>query len=415
MVFIDTKYRPDPRNDFVIELKIKPHNMSLLNAGEAIAEYTSLRFWDECNKDFPKESVKLKPKVCDKDDSESKIWISYPRDLFGLNNVSDLLSLYYKINSLGFLTEVKLTDIHIPSRSLTRFYGPRFGSSEFSKIIKFDGPYISVVLDKSLSLTPSSQAKLAYELWSSGVDMVREDFALNEISTNDFFQRVSKTLTMMFRAEKESGKKKLFLPNITSEMSEMITKADLVKNIGGNSVLINSSSCGASAISSLRKYSNVFIFGDFIFSQLEICNPNKGISPLAAAKITQLSGLDIINIGSPKIFDMVIGYDYTRYGLELEDLKDVYSSMLSSKKEIKPVLPFVGGGLYPSVLPELVSKTGRNIILDFNESCYDHPDGFKSGAISLVQAKEAIIAKKPIEQFAKGKKELSKSLLKWSN
>ncbi|MFP4118159.1 MAG: RuBisCO large subunit C-terminal-like domain-containing protein [Candidatus Woesearchaeota archaeon] len=413
MVFVDKKYEPDPRNDFVFEFRLKPKNMRLLEAAERIAEETSMRFWDAANEEFPKESVKLKPRVCDVDDNESKIWISYPREMFGHNNIADLISLYRRISSLGFLRKVKLLDLHVPERSSERFYGPRYGVDGLRKILKNKGPCLSVPLERSYSLTPSSQAKLAFELWMSGIDIVREDVCFSEVSTNPFFERVEKTMRMLLRAEKETGRKKIFVPNITSETSEMVTRADQVKSMEGNCVMLDLASAGPSALASLRKHSHVMIMSGFLFSAMEIYDDEDGISPLAAAKLTRLSGIDILDMGDIAISDAISGLGGMRYSIRPEEASSLSYALRSHKKGVKQVFPMVSGNNFPGTLPPIISRMGKDVIVDFDEACYSHPDGFSSGAVSIYQAREALDKKINLDAYSKRRKELAKSLAKW--
>ncbi len=411
MVFADKGYKPDPRNDMVLELKVHPKGMKLLDVGEMIAEHTSLRRWDEANKEFPKESVKLKPKVCDEDKGSSTIWISYPREMFGHNNVADLISLYRKIVSSGIARSVRLMDIHVAERSREGFYGPRYGAEEIKRRLDHGGPYLSVVLDRSYSLTPSSQAKFAFELWMSGVDIVREDIALSELSVLPFFERLEKTMRMLLRAEKETRKKKIFVPNIISETSEMVSKADLSKGMDCGCAVLDLASSGVSALASLRKHSHISIFSNMPFSHLEL-HGDSGISPLAASKIARLAGMDVLDIGQ-----LEDGDDYGMYGhtssISMDSASEVLDALHSKKKGLKPVMPMISGSVFPFMLPNIVTNLGKDIVVDFDEACSMHPDGMIAGVRSVVQAREAIEKGISLKKYSERKKDLNKSLMRW--
>ncbi len=413
MTYTDKNYEPDPRNDYVFEFQIRPLNMSLEAAGERILEYTSMRDWDLANKDFPKESVKIKPKLCDVDSNSSLIWLAYPREIFEDNNPSVLISLYHYISSLGFLRSVRLTDLHIPQRSKSRFYGPRYGLSGVDKRFARKGPFISVVLERSFAMTPSSQAKFAYELWNAGVDIVREDYTFTDSATNDFFERTERTMAMLGRIEKETGKRRAFIPNIASEPTEMVRRADHLKALGCETASVDVASCGISAIGSLRKHSYLFIIGNTPFSQMEMHDSDNGISPLAASKISALSGIDSLYLGRVVFSDIVAGHRNTRFHLDQDSAIDIVSS-IRSEGPLKPLVPMISGGMHPADISSAISLFGKDVMLDFDECCYDHPDGPISGAKALDQARQAIESGVPLERFSKGRRELDKSLNRWS-
>jgi len=61
------------------------------------------------------------------------------------------------------------------------------------------------------------------------------------------------TLKARDRAEKETGERKFYMPNVTSEANEMIRRAEFVKSAGGEYAMVDIITTGFSALQTLRQ------------------------------------------------------------------------------------------------------------------------------------------------------------------
>ena len=82
-------------------------------------------------------------------------------------------------------------------------------------------------------MSAKEHARVAYEAWVGGCNIVKDDENLSSQKFNAFRNRVASTLYKRDKAEKETGEKKIYLANITAPYNEMVKRAEYVKKHGG--------------------------------------------------------------------------------------------------------------------------------------------------------------------------------------
>ena len=221
------------------------------------------------------------------------------------------------------------------------------------------------------------------------------------------------------KAEKETGCKKIYMPNITAELNEMLARAEYVKKLGGEYIMVDIITIGWSALHTLVKANLGLIFhahraGHGMFTR----HPDQGMSMLVIAKLCRLLGMDQLHIGTADIGKMEGSADEV---IEIEE--NIEKAVTKENRQgfalgqnwhgLKPILAVASGGLYPGCMPKLVKRMGKDIVAQFGGGCHGHPDGTFAGAASILQAAEASVKKIPLKKYAKDHKELAKALKKW--
>ena len=416
MHHVDMKYSVRKRDDFVCIYYVETDDLT--KAASYIAAEPTIQEWDIVQSNFPKLSPKLGPKVYHIDNRRNIIKVAYPGEFFENGSISQLISVFYsKVCSLAVFKNLKLLDIKIPHHYLRQFYGPRYGMQGLIKLMGNGGPFLSTTIKRSYALDPDSYAELAYKLWISGVDIVKEDQTQYSTWYNNFSERITKVMKMRDKAEQETRKKKIYIPNVTAEAAEMIRRADLVKNHGGEFILIDLISAGFSGLQSVRRHCHQFIHGTRAFNASEVNSRKYGITLIALAKLSRLAGIDLFNIGSPaRLMSSSIA--------ELEEISNELSdSFIENKKvileqewrNIKPVISMISGGVHPGHVPKIISMFGNEIVINSVAGCYEHPDGIEAGVKAMLQAFESSKYEIPIRQYAKRHRELDKALRKWGH
>ena len=80
---------------------------------------------------------------------------------------------------------------------------------------------------------------------------------------------------------------------------------------------------------------------------------------------------------------------------------------------IKPMFPVASGGLAPTMIPDLYSIFGKDVIMQFGGGIHAHPMGTAAGATACRQALEASLEGISLQEYAKTHKELELALGKW--
>ena len=83
--------------------------------------------------------------------------------------------------------------------------------------------------------------------------------------------------------------------------------------------------------------------------------------------------------------------------------------------DIKPTFPVPGGGLHPGLVQHVVQEYGPDIILASGGGLLGHPQGGAAGAKAYRQAIDAVMAGKPVQEWAKDHAELRVALETWGS
>jgi ribulose-bisphosphate carboxylase large chain len=414
--YIDLKYKPGS-DDLLCEYYIEPDGMSIEKASEHIAGESSIGTWTDLstmNRDIAK---RLKPTVYSIDSKSRLVKIAYPGELFELGNMPQILSsVAGNIFGMKAVAALRLEDISFPKAIVKSFPGPLFGIEGIRRIAGVKKrPLVGTIVKPKVGLSSIQHAKVAFDAWIGGVDIVKDDENLTSQSFNVFEDRIRLTLEMRDKAESITGEKKFYMPNVTAETDEMLKRSEFVKHHCGEYIMVDILTVGWSALQTLRGFDLKLIMHAHRAGHAAITrNPSHGISMLTIGKIARLIGVDQIHIGT------IVGkMDGSK--LDVEEVEaEIESRFFHPKKaahaleqnwfDTKPVFAVCSGGLHPALLPQLVDTLGNNIICQFGGGLFGHPKGIYAGARSIRQALDAVMQKVPLEKFARNHIELREAL-----
>ncbi len=416
--YIDLKYKPS-KKDLICEFYLEPNKISIEKAASNVALESSIGTWTDIATMNKRVARTLKPNVFYINKRKKIIKIAYNENLFEKGNMPEILSsIAGNIFGMSAIKNLRLMDISFPESIVKSFKGPKFGIEGIRKITKIKKrPLIGTIVKPKLGLNEKEHAKVAYDAWVGGLDIVKDDENLTSMSFNNFNKRVIETIKLRKKAEKETGKIKIYMPNVTAETNEMIKRAKFVKKHGGRYVMIDILTAGWSALQTLRNANlNLVIHAHRAGHAAFTRNEKHGISMLAIAKIARLIGADQLHIGA--IVGKMTGtkHEVKDIGENIENsiIHEKGTHMLEQKwYNIKPTMAVCSGGLHPGGIPPLVKIMGNNIIMQFGGGCHGHPNGTKEGAIAIKQALEAVMSKKSLKNYSKTHKELKIALDKF--
>jgi ribulose-bisphosphate carboxylase large chain len=400
--FLDLKYKPkesDLRSTFYLE----PDGISLQEAAGAIAAESSIGTWTELTTVKP-YVLKLAAKVYSLEGNIAKI--AYTIDLFEAGNMPNILSsVAGNVFGLKALKNLRLLDIQLPSDLTKSFKGPRYGIEGIRKLLKIkDRPLVGTIIKPKLGLKAEDHAKVAYDAWAGGCDIVKDDENLSSQKFNDFEDRLHATLDSRDRAETETGEKKVYMINITAETQTMLDRADMVIDHGGEYVMVDILTCGWSALQTLRNQDFKLIIhahraGHAAFTK----NPWHGIAMRPIVTVARAIGVDQLHVG-------------TVVGKMSETKKEVIENIEACKMEmhgLKPVMPVASGGLHPRLVPALLETFGKDVVIQAGGGIHGHPDGTQTGALAMRHAVDAALKGVSLDEYAKTHSELAKALETW--
>jgi ribulose-bisphosphate carboxylase large chain len=400
--FVDLKYAPK-ETDVVCTFYVEPEGASITEAAGGVAAESSVGTWTELTTVKPYVES-LAARVFSIEGNEAKI--AYPVELFEPGNMPNVLSsVAGNVFGLRLLRNLRLTDVKFSRQLVKSFKGPQYGVEGIRKLVGVQGrPLVGTIIKPKLGLKTIDHAKVAYEAWLGGCDIVKDDENLSSQSFNLFEERLAKTLESRDRAEEETGEKKVYMINITSGTKEMLHRAELVLRHGGEYVMIDILTCGFAALQTFRDQGFQLVIhahraGHAAFTK----NPLHGISMQVISRVARVIGVDQLHVGT------VVGKMFETK----EEVAENCDALTEEMFKLKSVLPVASGGLHPRLIPALMEFFGKDFVIQAGGGIHGHKDGTISGAKAMRQAVDATLQGIPLNRYAEKHKELKGALETW--
>jgi ribulose-bisphosphate carboxylase large chain len=401
----------------VAEFFVEPRSgMTMKKAAGHVAAESSIGTWTDIATMNPDIAHKLRPSVYSIKGNYIKI--AYPCELFEPGNMPQILSsIAGNIFGMKDVANIRLMDINFPRKLVNSFKGPRYGIDGIRKILGVSRrPLVGTIVKPKVGLSEKQHSEVAYDAWAGGLDIVKDDENLSSMSFNKFKKRINLTLKKRDRAEKETGEKKIYMPNCTAETFEMLKRAEYVKQNGGEYCMVDILTCGWSSLQTFRNNVRSVIHahraGHGAFTRYE----KQGITMLAIAKIARLIGVDQLHIGTANVGKMEgSASDVCEIEDEIEKRFITERGHVLEQRwhDVKPVFAVASGGLHPGGTAKVMRYMGKNIVMQYGGGCHGHPDGTFAGAKAIRQSVDASMKGIGLAEYAKKHKELKVALDKF--
>ncbi len=349
------------------------------------------------------------------------VHVAYPLELWEPGSIPQLLSgIAGNIFGMKALKNLRLVDVSLPQEYIKHFKGPNLGISGLRKYFKvYDRPLTGAVPKPKVGFSAEEHAKIGYETWLGGFDLVKDDENLTSQSFNNFYKRVELMTKLRDKAEKETGQVKDALLNITAETEEMKKRAKFLHDRGWKYAMIDVVTCGTAAVQTLREVLRDYDMAIHAHRAMHASfdrNPKHGITMQFLAKIMRLIGVNGIHSGTAvgKLVGSRTEVQSIASVLRDSNVKERKNILLEQNwGKIKNAFPVSSGGIHPGLIPDEIDIYGKDLMLLVSGGIHGHPRGTRAGAIATMQALEATRKKISLEDFAKTHKELREALEKW--
>ncbi len=427
--YVDKSFKPDLEENIIAVFRIKPaKGFSIEDAAGGVAAESSTGTWTTL---YPWYDVGRVKKLSGKayyfknlGDGSWIVRIAYPVELFEEGNMPGLLaSIAGNIFGMKRVESLRLEDIYFPRSFLRNFKGPNKGIVGVKEIFKVDKrPIVGTVPKPKVGYSHEEVEKLAYEILVGGMDYIKDDENLTSPSYCRFEKRAKSIMKAIGRAENETGERKVWFANITSDIREMEKRLKLVADYGNPYVMVDVVITGWAALTYIRDLAEEYGLAIHAHRAMHAAftrNPYHGISMFVLAKLYRIIGVDQLHIGTAGVGKLEGGkIDVIRYARILRethftpDPDDEYH-LEQKMYHIKPAMPVSSGGLHPGNLPGVIDALGTDLVIQVGGGVLGHPDGPKAGATAVRQALDAIIKGIPLDEYAKSHRELARALEKW--
>ncbi len=417
--FTDLKYKPKS-TDVICQFKIIPaKGYSFKDVCSIVAGESSVGTWTDIKTMNPKIGKTLAPKVYYLDEKNKRCRIAYPLGLFELGNLPEIMSsIGGNIYGMKSADGLRWEDVKIPEKMLKSFRGPQFGIEGIRKYLKvYDRPLVGTIVKPKVGLTSKEHAKVAYNSWIGGCDIVKDDENLTSQKFNEFKKRFLLTIAACKKAEKETGEKKVYFINCTAECEEMVRRINFVQQHGGNYIMLDILTLGWSALQTARNHAKLPIHAHRAGHAMFDRNPEQGMAMEVIAQLARMIGMDSLHIGTAygKMSGEKDEVMHIEQEMESEFTKQTKENLSQEWFGVKPVLAVASGGVYPAIVPNIIEFMGKEVVLQAGGGIHGHPDGTISGAKAMRQAVDASLKNISLNEYAKTHVELKKALEKWPN
>lgn len=427
--FVQLNYKPK-KTDVVATFHLKvPNWQKDKTAMGAVASESSVGTWAAVKALHYKHVQKVAAKVCEaKKDGNRTYWIkvAYPEQHFEAGNMSQILaSIAGNVFGMKAVDSLRLQDIQWTKNLVKSFPGPQFGISGIRKIFhEKKRPLMLSVPKPKVGMTTAEHKNIGWQIWTGGLDLLKDDENLTSQWFNPFYKRVAETLAIRNKAEKVTGDVKSYLINVTAPtMKEMEKRAKFVAKQGGEYVMIDICTGGWMAVNSLREICQdlgLAIHAHRAFHGAFTRIPSHGFSMLNLAKTVRLLGVDNLHIGTAGVGKLVGG------AVEVKNIQKQITAQVApaNPKEHsleqrwygkKPVFPVSSGGLHPIIVEDVLDRMGTDIMLQIGGGVHGHPKGSYAGAKAMREAVEAYMDGVSVDDAAKTSKELRQALEYWGH
>lgn len=401
--------KPDPDREILLAYKITPPTgASLEVTAEKVAAESSVGTWTPTETLSPKIFQDLAAYIYEIDHAEKLVRIAYPLGLFEPGSLPQMVSgIMGNVFSMKELEALRIIEMSLPAEYINSFSGPSLGSRGVRDILGIKSrPIIGSIMKPKIGLNSRENAELAYQVWTGGVDFIKDDENLTDLPVSPFRSRVTETMKMLEIAQKKTGQTKIYAFNVTAPFEQMLERAKIVADAGGRCIMADIVSVGWSGLQGLRKaFPDMIIHGHraghSAFTRVEY----HGITMMILAMMARLAGVDQLHTGT------VVG----KMEGEADDVIKINQFLSADWGNLKPVLPVASGGLHPGLVADLLKILGRDLIINFGGGIHGHPDGSHEGAKAARAAVEAASEGEDVLRAAQRCPALARALNHWSN
>ena len=263
---------------------------------------------------------------------------------------------------------IRVLRLDLPAGLLRQFKGPRFGRTGLRALLGIaDRPLLGTAL-KPMGLSAANLADLAFQLALGGVDIIKEDHGLTDQPFAPFAERVPRCAEAVARANRRTGYRCLYAPNVTAPADRIVARARQAKDWGAGGVMVAPGLAGWDFVRVLAEddalalpiLSHPAWLGTFAIS------PRQGVAHhVIFGQLPRLAGADatiFVNHGG-------------RFAFSRDDCRGIVDATEQPMGDLKPIFPIPAGGMTLNRLPEMAEFYGREAVLLIAGGLYSHgPD-----------------------------------------
>ena len=334
------------------------------------------------------------------------VQVAYPEVNIG-EQIPMLLTTVVGNISMG--GDIKLVDIRFPRKYVAGFQGPGFGIEGIRKALGVEKrPLLNNMIKPCTGYPLEVGAELFRKAALGGCDIIKDDELIADASFNSVLDRVKRYMEIEKQVYEETGERTLYTVNVTDKIPKVFDNARRAVELGCNALMINYLAVGFPVLQALAEDPNVNvpILGHMDVAGALYMSPLHGLSShLVLGKLPRLAGADIVVIPAPYGKAPVIDYKF----------RNVARNLAFPLYQLKPTFPMASGGITPSMVPQVMTDLGHDIVIGSGGGIHAHPQGPVAGGRAFRQAIDAAMQGVSLSEYAKDHQELATALREWAD
>lgn len=284
-------------------------------------------------------------------DGTFKTRISYAVETAS-EELTQLLNVVF--GNISIKSGIKVEQLLLPEAILKKYKGPRFGREGLRELLGVEKRPLLFTALKPMGLSSRELADLAYKFALGGIDIIKDDHGLSNQCFSPFAERVELCTEAVKRANRETGNKSIYVPNITAPYREVLERAKLARELGAGGLLISPGLTGLDVMREIAEDDSIAlpIFSHPAFQGSYVLSDN-GISHHALfGQIARMAGADATiypNFGG-------------RFSFSVEECRSIAHGTAMEMGHLKPIFLCPAGGMTLESIPESLRVYGQDVI-----------------------------------------------------
>lgn len=290
-----------------------------------------------------------------------EIAIDYPwREL--VTDLPQLLNLLY--GNISLQRGLRVHAIEWPRELLATLPGPAAGVEGLRALTGVSGRPLLAGALKPVGLDAPALAKLAAACARGGLDLVKDDHSLVDQESAPFRDRVFAVAEHVARANRQSGHRCLYVPNLTGPVDRMADRLEDLRQAGVRAAMVAPLLLGLDTVRALAASSGILLLGHPSFAG-SLVAPGQGFAPeLLFGDLFRIAGCDAV------IYPNAGG----RFPFSEATCRRIQERLLAPLGDLRPSFAMVAGGIDAARLERWLPRYATDTIFLIGGSLLGQPD-----------------------------------------
>lgn len=282
---------------------------------------------------------------------------------------AQLLNVLFGNSSLQ--PDLVLADVELPASAFEWLPGPRLGIGGLRALAGVaDRPLLATAL-KPMGLGPRQLAALCGTFARAGLDVVKDDHGLADHPFCPFEARVDACLRAVEEAERDTGRRALYVPNLIGTPDRVLRQHDYARQAGARAVVLSPMIVGLPLLHQLASTPGALP----ILAHPALGGVLRAAEPALFGRLFRWYGADAV------IFPHAGG----RFSYSAETCRALADALRRSEPHTRSALPVPAGGIRLDRVAGLLEFYGGDCMLLIGGSLYEAGDALFERTRELVE------------------------------